>query len=206
MTNYYHGTEAAAAHAILTSGFSLASEQWGRGWGNGVYLSGTPDFAATWGDFIVACGLREGTRILWHEPHDPKTIAQLRREFGADITKPDFWKIVPGNKQFTKTEIINLWRYLIEHYYVGQKRFQRGRFDRFTNEYSRIYEQLKRHQFDGVGFRADADWPEMLIFNPSDVMPQTVHKWSRQKQALGALIPPRRLANQVKRPNADSDS
>ncbi|MEA1981109.1 MAG: hypothetical protein U9N54_09070 [candidate division Zixibacteria bacterium] len=40
--------------------------------------------------------------------------------------------------------------------------------------YSRIYDQLKYHGFDGVGF-SDSEWPEILLFNPSKANPLSAH-------------------------------
>ena len=71
---YYHGTDAQYAWSIMTHGFSLVNERWGRGWGNGMYLSGTGDFASTWGRIIIRCQLQSGTRLLWHEDYDRKVI------------------------------------------------------------------------------------------------------------------------------------
>jgi len=189
---YFHGTGAAAAASILTDGFHLGRERWGRGLGRGVYLSGSSRFAATWGEFIVVCELAPGTRILWHAEPDPRVIASLRREFGRGVTGPDFWKYLPANKQLCGHELVHLWNHLLSTAYLGPRHFRRGRFDRLCDNYPRIYEHLRRHGYDGVGFRDD-DWPEMLVFNPSRVLPKAVHRWRRAGAALGAPIPAWRL-------------
>jgi hypothetical protein len=190
--SFYHGTDEEYAWSIMSRGFSLVNERWGRGWGNGVYLSGTDEFASTWGQIIIRCQLQTGTRLLWHEDHDRKVIDSLRREFGKTIISPEFWKVLPLNKQFTRNEVIQLWHYLINQYYEGTRRFRAGRFERLQKNYSRIYEQLRRHGYDGVGFRG-TDWPEMMVFNPARVQPVSAHRWSRVTHRLGAPIPVGRL-------------
>ena len=189
---YYHGTGEAAAWSILARGFSLEHERWGRGLGRGVYLSGSSAFAATWGEIIVVCRLAPGTRILWHGEPDPRVIASLRREFGKDITGPEFWKHLPANKQLRGREIVHLWNHLLSTAYLGPRHFRRGRFERLCANYPRIYAQLRLHGYDGVGFRDDG-WPEMLVFNPARVLPQSAHRWRRAGAALGAPIPAWRL-------------
>lgn len=191
-TCFYHGTDDECAWSIMTSGFSLASERWGRGWGNGVYLSGTDDFAANWGKIIIRCQLQTSSRILWHRDYDRKVINSLRKEFGKTITSPEFWKVLPNNKQFTRNELIQLWHYLVSCYYENPRRFRKGRFGRLQKNYSRIYEQLKQHGYDGVGFH-DKDWPEILVFNPARVQPLSAHRWSRITNRPGAPIPVVRL-------------
>ncbi|MEA1981108.1 MAG: hypothetical protein U9N54_09065 [candidate division Zixibacteria bacterium] len=112
---YYHGKEERFACSIMTEGFRLGNEGWGNGWGNGLYLSGTLSFASDWGAIIIVCELTKGTRILWHSNYEPNTILYLKKEFGAGIVKPDFWKQIPRNKQLKRKEIISLWNYLINH-------------------------------------------------------------------------------------------
>ena len=171
----YHGTNEESAKAILQAGFNLNQEMWGRGWGHGVYLSLTKAFARTWGNTVIVCQLKRGTPILWHAPYDPKVIQYLKKEFGASITKPDFWKELPSNKQLTKSELINLWRFLTEKFYQNPRRFKKGGYRKLAKNYSRIYQQLKYHGFQGVGSK-DPQWPEVMIFNPSLVTPVSVHK------------------------------
>jgi len=195
---YFHGTDACHVYSIISRGFNLERERWGRGWGNGVYLSGTGNFAATWGKFIIVCKLRKGTRILWHQEYNSKVIQSLQREFGSKITTPEFWKIVPRNKQFTRNEVIHLWHYFMAKYYESKRRFNKRRLERLQNNYSRIYEQLKRHGYDGVGFR-DPDWPEILVFNPANVQAVSVHKWNCISRHAGNQIPTGQLKHiQVK--------
>ena len=170
----YHGTQDDHIYSIMTQGFRLDKEMWGRGLGNGIYLSGTKEFASMWGKVIIRCKLQKGCRILWHSEYDKKVIAYLKREFGSNIVKPYFWKILPNNKQLKKHEIIAVWNYLIDVHYECRRRFKKGLLHTFQKNYSRIYEQLKRHQFDGVGFK-DPEWPEVLIFNPSVVNPISLH-------------------------------
>lgn len=192
--DFYHGTQGYCVHSIMTQGFRLDHEMWGRGWGNGVYLSGTEEFASLWGDVIVRCELKAGSKILWHDDYDRKIVAYLKREFGVGILKPDFWKVLPKNKQLTKPEIIAVWNYLMANHYLGRRVFERGLLRELQQQYSRVYEQLKRHKFDGVGFR-EVDWPEMLIFNPSMVRPVSVHRWSREKKRLSDALGDREISS-----------
>lgn len=191
-TYYYHGTELEYASPILTRGFQLATERWGRGLGNGIYLSAGPAFAAQWGTIIIRCKLQPGTRILWCRAYEPKVIRYLRREFGSAILTPEGWKEVPRNKQLTRNELINLWHYLYEKHYGNPRRFEKRLLVRLQANYSRIFELLRRHGFDGVGC-ADLDWPEVLVFNPSKVIPVSAHHLSNQRSKLGASIPLQRL-------------
>jgi hypothetical protein len=189
---FYHGTDEQYAWSIMAQGFDLVNERWGRGWGNGVYLSGTDDFASAWGQIIIRCQLQAGTRLLWHKDYDRKVIDSLCREYGKDIISPAFWKVLPHNKQFTRNEVIQLWHYLIARFYSSPRRFRAGGFERLQENYSRIYQQLRQHGYDGVGFRG-ADWPEVLIFNPARVQPVSAHRWSKITHHLGASIPLGRL-------------
>ena len=191
-TAFYHGTDEQYAWSIMTRGFTLENERWGRGWGNGVYLSGTDDFASTWGRIIIVCQLQAGTRVLWHGDYNRKVIDSLRREFGKGIVSPEFWKELPSNKQFTRNEIVQLWHYLVDRYYESPRRFRTGRFYRLLKNYSRIYQQLKRHGYHGVGFRSSG-WPEILVFNPARVKALSAHRWSHISHRLGESIPVGRL-------------
>ena len=190
---YYHGTTRAHAYSIMSRGFNLQHEIWGRGWGRGVYLSGTDRFGAMWGEIIIVCELRAGARILWHTEHDPKVIDSMRREFGRQIATPEFWKVLPRNKQLTRRELSNLWWFLMAKHYANRRRFSKRMYQRLAKNYSRLHEQLKRQGYDGVGYR-DPVWPEVLVFNPSMIEPVSVHRWRRVRQALGAPIARRRLA------------
>ena len=176
MNDYlYHGTSRQSASTILEQGFDLSRQLWGRGWGNGVYLSLSEEFAGTWGHTIVVCQLQKGTRLLWHDAYDQGVIKYLKKEFGAAIAKPDFWKELPSNKQLTKSELVNLWRFLTKKFYQNPGRFKKGGYQKLANNYSRIYQQLRYHGFQGVGSK-DPQWPEVMIFNPSLVLPQHIMK------------------------------
>lgn len=179
----YHGTSKESAADIIKRGFNLDNHAWGRGWGQGVYLSLDAGFASIWGPVIIRCGLLPNTRILWHDNHDPKVIDYLKKEFKKDISRPDFWKHLPANKQLTKNELINLWRYLTEKCYQHPNRFKKGAYEHLAKNYSRIYQQLRLHQFQGVGNR-DVQWPEVLVFNPSQVVPLSAHQWDRNSESL----------------------
>jgi len=179
----FHGTQERFVYSLMTQGFRLDKQMWGRGWGNGVYLSGTKEFASMWGSILLVCQLKKGARIVWHTDYDRKIIAYLKREFGSGISEPDFWKIVPRKKQLKKEELIAVWNYLLDTCYEGKRRFQNGRLDLFQKNYAWIYTHLKRHQIDGVGFTKE-EWPEVLVFNPSVVHPVSVHWWNSQEKDI----------------------
>ncbi len=183
----YHGTSKESAADILKRGFNLDNHTWGRGWGQGVYLSLDAEFASIWGSVIIRCQLLPNTRILWHDNHDPKVIDYLKKEFKKDITRPDFWKVLPVNKQLTKNELVNLWRYLVHRYYQHPRRFKKEGYQVLVRNYSRIYKQLRLHQFHGVGNR-DVQWPEVLLFNPSRVNAVSAHKWRTNQGKLSSQL------------------
>jgi hypothetical protein len=171
---YYHGTQAVAASSIMQQGFKIAEPAMGRNLGAGLYLSTNPGFAATWGPVLIRCALKRGTRMLWHTPADVRTISYLKREFGAGITKPSFHKLIPKNKQLTKSEVAQLWNCLVDRHYLNSRPSRRDFLPRLAHMYPFIYKHLKRHGYDGFGIR-DEDWPEIFLFNPSNAKPLSVH-------------------------------
>ncbi len=170
----YHGTAERFAYSIMTNGFTVGEKRHGKGLGRGLYLSGSLRFACDWGEMIIVCKLALGARILWHRPADQRVISYLKREFGKGITRPDFHRAIPHNKQLTRRELTNLWSFLVARHYSGPRRFSRNAIRRFQDQYAFIHGHVRRHGYDGVGFR-DEDWPELLIFNPSMVTPVSPH-------------------------------
>jgi hypothetical protein len=67
---------------------------------------------------------------------------------------------------------------------------------------SRLHEQLKRHGYDALGDRSFLDWDsdEILVFNPSRVVPVNAHwlrrggEYPHERLALSAPIPLKELA------------
>jgi hypothetical protein len=171
---YYHGTQTATACSIMQQGFKLAEPITGRNLGAGLYLSASPGFAAAWGPVVIRCALKKGTRILWHTPVDQRTIKYLKREFGAGITKPAFHKLIPTNKQLTKSEVAHLWNSLIHRHYLNSRNPRRDFLPRLARAYPFIYKHLRRHGYDGFGIM-DEEWPEIFLFNPSNAKPVSAH-------------------------------
>jgi len=169
----YHGTQCEYVYSLMKEGFRLDNIMYGRGAGNGVYASRYKSFAAYWGELIVVCVLKDSISLVKYDTYDPKVIDSLTREFGAAIKKPDFWKILPHNKQFKKHEIVELWRYYMKHYFRPQN--NEKTYPILMKNLSYIYKQLRYHQFDGIEI-LDKDWPEMVIFNPAKIRPISAHK------------------------------
>jgi hypothetical protein len=174
----YHGTDEEYAPFVMTQGFRLTHHWHGSGLGHGVYLSPLASFAAIWGKVIIACELKTGTRILWHAEADVKTLDHLKREFGKDILAPDFWKHVPRNKQLTRSELVALWSYLLSKHYLHNRPqgVDRRCLRELQRNYPRIFEHLKRHGFDAVGFK-DPEWAEVLLINPSLAKAVSAHRY-----------------------------
>lgn len=184
---FYHGTSREYVHDVLSEGFKIGGQANGRCLGNGIYLSVSAGFAAEWGNMILRCELVERVSVLWHREVDTKVLGYLKKEFGAGIIKPDFWKNLPRNKRFTRREIITLWDHLIVRCYEEDRRIRKGWYENLFANYSRIFEHLKMHRFDGVGF-VDEDWPEVMIFNPSHVRIISAHHWDVVKRCLGEAL------------------
>lgn len=174
---YYHGTRTLFAYSIMRQGFRIGQEAHGRNLGNGLYLTARIGFAGVWGPIIIRCRLKKGTRILWHTRVDMRTIRYLKKEFGAGITRPNFDTVIPNNKQLTRTQVADLWNYLLTRHYLKVRPARRDSFFKLVENYPFIYKHLKRHGYDGVGM-LDAGWPEMLLFNPSNAIPLSAHTFT----------------------------
>lgn len=174
---FYHGTQNATGYAIMRQGFKVGAEARGRNLGAGLYLTARVEFAAVWGPIVIRCHLTPGTRILWHTPADLRVIRYLKKEFGAHITQPNFTKLLPRNKQLTKSEIAHLWNYLLHRHYTGPRSSRRDLFRKLTDNYPFLYKHLKRHGYDGFGIMLE-DWPEMFLFNPSNAVPLSAHSFT----------------------------
>ena len=174
----YHGTTASNVYAIAVEGFRIGDIRHGRERGRGLYLS-TLSGAAMWGDYLVKCELAAGTRILWHEEVDRSVIKYLSREFGRGVLSPDFWKVLPANKQLKRTEITALFHHFIHEAYFKTLRKRNKRDDLLRSCFSRIYSELRAHGFDGVCINWP-DSPELMLFNPSQAKVLSIHTWSFQ--------------------------
>ena len=174
---FFHGTHKSVAYSIMRQGFKIGQEAAGRNLGAGLYLTTRVGFAAVWGDIILRCKFVRGTRILWHTPIDLAMIRYLKKEFGAGVTEPNFDKVIPHNKQLTRSELAQLWNYLIKRHYMTARSIRRDFLPRFARNFPFIYKHLKRHGYQGVGI-AEEEWPEMFLFNPSSAVPLSAHAYS----------------------------
>lgn len=176
---FYHGTQYWSAYSIMRQGFQVGTETRGRNLGAGLYLTANAGFAAAWGPVVIRCRLTRGTRILWHTPVDIKVIKYLQKEFGAGITRPNFDKAIPHNKQLTRTEVAQLWNYLVQRHYLTTRPARRTYLPQLARHFPFIYKHLKRHGYDGVGIM-HPEWPEMFLFNPSKAVPLSAHSYTSE--------------------------
>jgi hypothetical protein len=185
---YYHGTDDRLAYAIMTQGFKIGELRHGSMLGRGLYIAQQLDSVVFWShDITITCRLQKGTRILWlHEGYDRKLIRHLEKEFGRELLElgPDFQKAIPSNKKLTKSELIALCNYVFET--RREKRWRtvwkpdKGKRAKYWGAWSRLsllHDQVRRHQFDGLGDRTYQEWDsdQLLIFNPSRVVPISAH-------------------------------
>lgn len=176
---FYHGTQTESAYSIMQQGFKVGVESSGRNLGAGLYLTANAGFAAAWGPVVIRCRLAPGTRMLWHTPVDMRIIRYLKKEFGAGITQASFDKAIPRNKQLTRSEVAQLWNYLVQRHYLTTRPARRTYLPELARHFPFIYKHLKRHGYDGVGIM-DRDWPEMFLFNPSTAVPLSAHSYTSE--------------------------
>lgn len=190
---FYHGTDDRLAYAIMTQGFQIGEIRHGRMLGQGLYIAQQLDSVVFWShDITITCRLQAGTRILWlHEGYDPKVIRHLEKEFGRELLElgPDFEKAIPSNKKLTKSELIALCNYIFETRRQNRGRMvwrpYKGKKAKYWGAWSRLsllHTQVRKHQFDGLGDRTYQEWDsdQLLIFNPSRVVPLSAH-WLRSE-------------------------
>jgi hypothetical protein len=107
--------------------------------------------------------------------YDPRVIDSLKREFGRELLDMGwaFCKAIPRNKHLTKVELVHLCNYLELHARPGKV----ASFSRFLHGLSLLNKQLRMHRFDGIGIRTGQWWDsdQILIFNPSRIVPISVH-------------------------------
>ena len=171
--DYFHGTNADSAEAIMAGGFSdrdyFDDQMYLRdGYlGRGVYLTRNVSNALFYGYTIVRVRLEPSTRMLTglESPVDMPVIDSLRREFGRELlTSEQPRKAIPPRKQLTHRELAELIKF---HYQrcLGTP----WRSDRWPPQRERHYRAtrslaslLKRYGYDGYG----DEWDEigLLIF------------------------------------------
>jgi len=190
---FYHGTWAGYGYAIMTRGFELGHEGRGHLLGRGVYLAQKVESAALWYfGLVITCTLQAGTRILWFDDnYDRRIINSLRREFGQELLDlgPHFHKAIPSNKRLTQTELIHLCSYVLmrarqkrDQYIFSARKGARMRYRDTWLRLSHLHEQVKRHGYDVLGDRSNLYWDsdELLVFNPSRVLPLSAHRLIRE--------------------------
>jgi len=120
-------------------------------------------------------------------------IHRLEKEFGRELLElgPDFQKAIPNNKNLTKSELIALCYYIFEtrrdkRWRLGWKPYK-GKKARYWDAWSLLsllHDQVRKHQFDGLGDRTYQEWDsdQLLLFNPSRVVPISAH-WLRSEDS-----------------------
>ena len=169
----YHGTRAENVYSIAEEGLKIGERFWGQCSGHGLYTSSRSG-AALWGDYIVKCKLAQNSRIINTSEPDKKVINYLKREFGKGILSPDFWKILPKNKQLTKNEIISLYSYLVKSPYNSTIKKRKKLLPLLYTNLSRINKQLRYFNIDGIKIDQH-NYIEIFIFNPSNVEVISLH-------------------------------
>lgn len=177
---YFHGTNASSAYRIMTGGFSISKEQvtHGRVKGDGVYIAHDRMNALNWGDYIVKCKLKSGTKVAWLDgKYDKRIIKSLSKEFGHDLLKVEnVFKIIPSNKHFTGDELLAFCNYVYETRFKNVCKHTKWEEKKWV-DLKHLNRLLRRHKFGGVGEKNDLVWDgdEVLVFNPSDVIPVSVN-------------------------------
>ncbi len=205
---YYHGTWTGYGYSIMTRGFELGHEGHGHVLGRGVYVAQELASAALWTwDFVIVCSLAPGTRILWIDgDYDQRVIDRLRREFGKELLElgPNFSRVIPHNKQLTQAELIELINFVLmqRRYkrYRGWRRPVKGKRAAYFGVWmrlNRLHQYVRRYGYDAVGDRSYYDWDsdEILVYNPTRVLPLSAHWLHRSGEdwdetfALSEAIP-----------------
>jgi hypothetical protein len=174
---YYHATRAGNLRGILEYGFrdrwldedGESGESWGI-LGYGTYICEDFQVCLDRGNALLRLELQKGTRILDTTGEVEKDkIDSLRREFGKEILEKPPWKVLPGNKKLTKSEVITLARYHYQGIYeVGPNRnlYKPSARKRDFRQY-RVYDQcramLTRYGYHGWG--APNDDAGVVIFS-----------------------------------------
>lgn len=168
----FHGTSKEVAGKIFGGGFKIGSQRHGKYFGRGLYVTRDIKYSTYYGPVVIRSEIYENTRLLKYQTPQKSVIASLKREFGAGILSPEFWKCIPRNKQLTKTEVVNLW-----NYQCGRRERLRRHSKNYDPNFSRLFEQLRFHNFDGVEFGKPVDEKmvddlrtEIVLFNPSNLI------------------------------------
>jgi len=190
---YYHGTWAGYGNTIMRRGFELGHPGLGNLLGRGVYIARELASAALWErGLVIVVRLQPGTRILWIEDdYDQRVIDSLRREFGQELLDlgPHFERAIPHNKQLTRRELVGLCDYVLTKARRGRwqaalraNKGKRVRYNETWQRLSRLHRQIKRFGYQALGDRSDMDWDsdEIVVFNPTRVIPVSAHRLIRE--------------------------
>lgn len=198
---WYHGTYRAAAAAILAGGFRLdVGTSYGRWYGAGVYVSERAAHAASWArgfhehGVVVACRLAAGVHLDDMSRVDTDHIAALCRRYGPAILGKRPWTAMPANKHLSRRDWAALYAYHVHHpdNHIG------GNLPRepWFHTISRIRGAIARSGGSGL-YRTHGDDPkhptssEAIIFDPSQVIPVSVHgviNDTAHRYALGPAV------------------
>ncbi len=142
--------------------------------GRGVYLSCDWRTAVWFGFILLEATVQKGTKILdTSAKADPSVIAQLRREFGHEITESgDIRKILPKNKKLDLPQLVELTRYFYDK--VWNRDWKSNKSWRFSAKDKKAREgldhcvsYLKRYGFHGFGHPQDDNG--IVIFAPDRI-------------------------------------
>lgn len=202
MKTYYHGTSYYSAYRILSEGFRIVKYFGGGGVkGPGIYVTDNLDYAydmargKAWvlenrknKPCMIKCELKHTSPIFWTDKeYDPKIINYLKKEFNKRIVDSnyDVKKFIPRNKHLTRTEVINL----INYWAVQEQKERDKAYKNKPNTWAFYKERgdssylenvrhlLSRHGYAGWGQYTHDCWDsdEIVIFNPSEVIPVKVY-------------------------------
>lgn len=219
MKKYYHGTSYYCAYRILKEGFrSLRYFGCSGVKGDGIYVSddlsycefmsrmgvGSPDGKLDPNkSCMIECELKLDKPIFWVTgEYDEKVIKYLKKEFSKDIAKisQKTLKCIPSNKHLTRKELINLVNYW------DQQRNKRWKKDEDFWYYVEICRKLlSKSGYAAWGEYTHREWDsdEIVVFNPSQVIPKKVYKvvtnkfnddtWMYEDVKIGEEVPEEEL-------------
>lgn len=205
MKIYYHGTSYYSAYRILKEGFRIVKYYGGgcAVKGKGIYVTDNLNYAYDmaiskgWNikdknypnkACIIQCDLNITNPIFWtKKEYDNKVITYLKKEFSKNIVdyNQNINKFIPKNKKLTKSEVIHL----VNYWHTNKQKAK----DRFYKNKSNIWGPskekgdscfldnvrflLSRYNFSGWGQYTHDCWDsdEIVIFNPSEVVPIKVY-------------------------------
>ena len=189
---YYHATKTtAAASSILSEGFRVWFEDSeigryaiGGNLGSGVYFSEDFRIALWFGPILFAVQTVPGTRILdVSRPSSHTVLDSLSREFGHNLFREPFWRVLPSNKRLRGGELVALVQH---HYHAVWGKPARPAWNstrkRSSHQLDELSKLLRRYGYHGYGHPASDNG--YVIFDPSrlkvaelvSVMPSHVYK------------------------------